>query len=45
MLTDKVSQLSREVGGMTKILDEFQDTHLIIKRPDNQNNDPKQELN
>gem|GEM_PF-5965923 len=33
LLTDKVTQLRHKVNTMSAILDEFQDTHLIIKRP------------
>lgn len=35
MITDKINKLSAEVSRMSKILDEFQDSHLIIRRPDN----------
>ena len=35
MLIDgKLTQMSRVVHSMSKVLDEFQDTHLIIKRLD-----------
>lgn len=33
MIADKVTQLSSKVHQLTKVLDEFQDAHLIIKRP------------
>ena len=36
IVTTKVTQLSREVKKMSQILDEFQDTHLIIKRPESE---------
>lgn len=34
ILSDKMLKLSQEVHRMTRLLDEFQDTHLIIKRPE-----------
>ena len=34
LVSDKVTHLSRKVLNMSQILDEFQDSHLIIKRPD-----------
>ena len=33
LIADKVTQLSSKVHQLTKVLDEFQDAHLIIKRP------------
>ncbi len=33
LLSDKVLHLSKQVSKMSEILDEFQDSHLIIKRP------------
>lgn len=33
LIADKVTQLSSKVHQLTKVLDEFQDAHFIIKRP------------
>ena len=39
IVTNKLTQLSRKVNHISNILDEFQDTHLIIKRPDSDKQD------